>query len=292
LPVSWTPRAPLSAGDKKIKPFDGCVVVGAALSGALFFSASPLFAQILAQTARQGTPGSWQISVYYQGVSDQDLSFNLSGGSSVCQGKGGLATFACGQSGALSVHGNGDAGLIKAVYQPWGGFQYSAAVGAGYYSLSVPSTGATQNYSGSGAGPVFSLGVQDVIFPDTIVTPAVAINAGFSGAMYPLDQMNDSAGNVSAVNDTLTLLEYQLGVEVSHVFPLDGWKVEPYGGIRWYRVDADLKDATVGSHSGGFRDTLAPVVGLRIPTADHEGLFAEAAYVEGFQYGGGLSLRF
>ncbi|HVA67029.1 MAG TPA: hypothetical protein VNK24_08920 [Elusimicrobiota bacterium] len=291
MPVSWTPWAPLSAGDKKIKSFDGRVVVGAALSGALFFSAGPLFAQILAQTARQETPGSWQLSVYYQGVSDQNLNFNLSGGSGSCQSSNGV-NFACGQSGTLSVHGSGDAGLIKAVYQPWDGFQYSAAVGAGYYSLSVPAVNATQNYSGAAAGPVFSLGVQDVIFPDTIVTPAVAVNAGFSGAMYPLDRMNDSAGNVSAVNDTLTLLEYQLGVEASHVFPLDGWKVEPYGGVRWYRVDADLKDATLGSHSGGFRDTLAPVAGLRIPTSDHEGLFAEAAYVGGFQYGGGLSLRF
>ncbi|HVC08625.1 MAG TPA: hypothetical protein VNH15_01640 [Elusimicrobiota bacterium] len=286
------PLGAVKRGDKKIKSLDGQVVVGTALAGALFFSAGPLVAQISAQTARQGTPGGWQVSAYYQGVSDQDLNFNLSGGSAACSSKNGIA-FACGQSaGALSVHGSGDAGLIRAVYQPWDGFQYSAAVGAGYYSLSVPSASATQNYAGSGAGPIFSLGVQDVIFPDTIVTPAVAVNIGFSGAMYPLDRMNDSAGNVSAVNDTLTLLEYQLGVEASHVFPLSGWRVEPYGGVKWYRVDADLKDATLGSHSGGFRDTLAPVVGLRIPTSDHEGLFAEAAYVGGFQYGGGLSLRF
>ncbi|MDE2313762.1 MAG: hypothetical protein KGL04_06285, partial [Elusimicrobia bacterium] len=150
----------------------------------------------------------------------------------------------------------------------------------------------TQSYSGDGAGPVFSLGVQDVIFPDTIVTPAVAVEAGFEGAMYPLTRMTASDGSSSAVNDTLTLLEYQLGVIASRVVPVGGWKVEPYGGIRWYRASADLKDSTTGSHSGGFRDTLAPVLGLRVPTSDHEGLFAEASYVGGFQYGGGLSLRF
>ncbi|MHB2025602.1 MAG: hypothetical protein ACYCPQ_03040 [Elusimicrobiota bacterium] len=183
--------------------------------------------------------------------------------------------------------------MIQAIYQPWDGFQYYAGLGAGYYSITVPASSTAQTYSGNGAGPVFSLGVRDVVFPDTIVTPAVALDAGFAGGVYQLDQMNDSAGNLSAVNDTLTLLQYQVALETSHLFPLEGrFSIEPYGGVKWYRIVADLKDSTSGSHVGGTLDTLAPIVGLRIPTSDHEGLFVEAALVGGYQYAAGLSLKF
>ena len=71
-----------------------------------------------------------------------------------------------------------------------------------------------------------------------------------------------------------------------------GFKIEPYFGLKWTRIQSDLKDFQTGSHAGGQEDAASPFVGVRLPVYDHESLFAEADFVNGYQYAGGLEIRF
>lgn len=256
-------------------------------------------AQLLATTARQSSSGSLKFLGYYQGVQNQTLNFNTND-SGTCTAPGG-ASFACGQSGTVAAKGTGGAGMMKIVWQPWERFQYYAMYGVGDYSVAVPSTTVTNVLTGDSHGQIYGAGLKASIVPDTIVaaegfpTPAIALDLSVAQSLYNFNRRfpGGAPGINNNISQRLTLMTYQFAVEASHLFSLDEhWKLEPYGGIKWTRVQADLKDLGDGSHAGGQTDTVTPFLGLRVPVEEHEAFFAEASFVDGYHYGGGLELRF
>jgi hypothetical protein len=250
-------------------------------------------AQLLATTARQASSGSLKFLGYYQGVQNQTLNFNTND-SGTCTAPGG-ASFACGQSGTVSAKGTGGAGMMKIVWQPWERFQYYAMYGVGDYSVSVPSTTVTNVLTGDSHGQIYGAGLKASIVPDTLVTPAIALDLSIAQSLYNFNRRfpGGTPGVSNNISQRLTLMTYQFAVESSHLFVLDAqWKLEPYGGIKWTRVQTDLKDLGDGSHAGVQTDTLTPFLGLRVPVEEHEAFFAEASFVDGYHYGGGLELRF
>ncbi|MDD5656500.1 MAG: hypothetical protein PHF00_04500 [Elusimicrobia bacterium] len=280
------------------------------VSVCFFMSGVPAAAQSLGTTARQLPKGSLKILAYYEGVHDQTVNFNVAA-PAVCTAPGG-ASFACGQGGDVEAKGRGGAGVVKLVYQPWDSFQYYAAVGVGDYSLSVPSTTVTNVLTGDNPGLILTGGLKAVIMPDTIVTPAVAVDASISRSRYSFNRTfpGGTPGVGGNIDQRLTMMRYQVAVEASDVFTVkdadekaddqakltswraQGVKLEPYGGVKWSRLQSDLKDLASGGHSGGQQDTVSPFLGLRIPVYEHEGLFAEASFVDGYEYAAGLEVRF
>jgi hypothetical protein len=271
--------------------------VRAVLALALTCWAPSAGAQLLASTARQSSSGSLKFLGYYQGVQNQTLNFNTND-SGTC--KAGVATFACGQSGTTETKGDGGAGMLKIVYQPWDRLQYYAMYGVGDYSLAVPSTTVTNVLTGDSPGQIYGFGVKASIVPDTIVaaeglpSPAISLDVSVVRSLYHFNRrFPGGAPGLNNIDQRLTLMTYQFAVEASHLFSLDAnWKLEPYGGVKWTRVQSDLKDLGDGSHAGGQTDTVSPFLGLRVPVEEHEALFAEASFVDGYHYGGGLELRF
>ena len=262
------------------------------------FSLEKADAQILASTARQSSSGSLKILAYYEGVSDQSLNFSLNGSGSCATPTG--VSFACGQSGNVEAKGNGGAGILKLVWQPWERFQYYALYGVGEYSLSAPSSTVTNSLTGDSRGQIYGLGVKASIVPDTLVAmdgfiaPAIALDVSMTRSVYNFNRVApaDSSRNGS-IDQRLELMTYQFALESSHVFSVDEQiKLEPYGGVKWVRVQSDLKDLGDGSHAGGQTDTVTPFIGLRLPAGDHEAFFAEASFIDGYHYGAGLDLRF
>ena len=262
------------------------------LACALALSASSAGAQVLATTARQSSSGSLKFLAYYQGVQNQTLNFNTND-SGTCTAPGG-ATFACGQGGTVAAKGTGGAGMMKIVWQPWERFQYYAMYGVGDYSMSVPSTTVTNILTGDAHGQIYGAGIKASIVPDTLVTPAIALDLSIAQSLYNFNRrFPGGTPGISDISQRLTLMTYQFAVETSHLFVLDAqWKLEPYGGVKWVRVQTDLKDLGDGSHAGGQTDTVTPFLGLRVPVEEHEAFFAEASFVDGYHYGGGLELRF
>lgn len=282
--------------------------------GALLFFTGDAAAQALATTARQLPKGSLKLLAYYQGTKDQVLNFNLASVGSCATG--GAVPFACGQGGGdVEGKGSGGMGVMKAVYQPWESFQYYALFGAGDYALRVPFNNTTTTLSGDNPGIMWGAGLKAVILPDTDVSPAVSVDLGLSQSRYKFNRRHPTVGATSAnINQALTLNQYQVALVVSHLFvlkdavdkreaadmakngfaplSLNGVKLEPYGGVKWVRIQADLHDLQDGSHAGGRQDTISPMAGLRIPVYEREALFAEASFVNGTQYAAGLEIRF
>jgi len=248
-------------------------------------------AQILGTSARQQSQGSLKLLMYYQGTQSQNLNFKLTGGG-VCSAQSGGATFACNQNGNTEARGSGGAAMFKIIYQPWEGLQYYASFGMGDYSLQIPSAAVVNRLTGDSPGVIGTAGIRAVVYPDTIVTPAIAFDASITRSYYRFNQISSDASG-AAVEQRLNLMQYQLALEASHVFMVEGfWKIEPYGGVKWVRVQSDLKDAISGGHAGGQQDETTPFLGIRIPAYENEILFAEASFIGGYQYAGGLELRF
>lgn len=262
-------------------------------------AAVPAAAQILATTARQASSGSLKFLAYYQGVTDQTLNFSINGGGN-CSTPNGVS-FTCGQSGDVEAKGSGGAAMMKLVWQPWERFQYYAMFGVGDYSLSVPSATVTNALTGDKRGQIYGAGLKASVVPDTIVaaeglpTPAISLDASMTRSLYDFNRRfpGGTPGQNNNISQRLELMTYQFAVEASHLFNVDEhWKLEPYGGVKWTRVQTDLKDLVDGSHAGGQQDTVTPFLGLRVPVEDHEAFFAEASFIDGYHYGAGLELRF
>ena len=255
--------------------------------------ASSAGAQLFGTTAHQESSGSLKILGYYDGVQNQTINFTTND-SGVCTAPGG-ASFACGQGGTVAAKGSGGAGMFKIVYQPWERIQYYGLYGVGQYTLNVPSATVTNVLTGDGYGQIYGGGIRASILPDTIVSPGIALDLSMAQSVYYFNRRfpGGTPGANNNIDQRLTLMTYQFAVEASHRFTIDeDWKLEPYGGVKWVRVQADLKDLGDGSHSGGQTDTLTPFLGLRIPVEGHEAFFAEASFVDGYHYGGGIELRF
>jgi len=266
------------------------------LSLLLSFVAFPAAAQLLATTARQESRGSLKFLAYYQGVADQNINFSVDG-SGICTAappNGGVA-FPCNSSGDVEANGSGGAGLFKVTWQAAERFQLYANVGTGGYSIKVPSTTVENTLSGDKLGLIFGAGLKASIVPDTIVSPAIALDLSIMRSHYNFNRITPGGtlGINNGFSQRLELMMYQVAVEASHLFSIDeNWKLEPYGGVKWTRVQADLKDLASGSHAGGQKDTGAPFLGLRVPAEDRIAFVAEASFLDGLHYGGGLELRF
>lgn len=268
----------------------------AILSLTLAFTAFPAAAQLLGTTAHQASKGSLKFLAYYQGVADQNLNFSISnsGACTAAPPNGGVA-FPCNSSGDVEAKGSGGAGLFKVTWQAAERLQLYAHVGTGDYSVKVPSTTVENTLSGDKLGLIYGAGLKASIVPDTIVNPAIALDLNFTRSHYNFNSI--TPGGTPGINNgfsqSLDLMTYQVAIETSHLFPISkSWKLEPYGGVKWTRVQADLKDLVSGSHAGGQQDTGTPFLGLRIPAEDHIAFFGEASFLDGLHYGGGLELRF
>ena len=271
------------------------MLMRAALAVVFVIVASSADAQLVAGTARQASSGSLKLLAYYQGVKDQSLNFSINDAGSCVGGVGSAVSFSCGQSGDLEAKGSGDAVMMKISWQPWERFHYYAMYGVGSYSVSVPSATITNALTGDLRGQIYGAGIKASVVPDTLVTPAIAFDASLTRALYGFNRRfpGGTPGASNNITQRLELMTYQFAVEASHLFTLEEfWKLEPYGGMKWTRVHADLKDLVDGSHAGGRQDTVAPFFGLRVPVEDHEAFFAEASFFGGYHYGAGLELRF
>ena len=256
--------------------------------GALLLLAGTARSQSLAVSARQMPKGSLKILGYYQGTQSQETTFSVRGAAN-CVSPNGVA-FGCSQTGDVTAKGSGSMGIVKALYQPGELVQYYAAIGAGGYDLTLPSGKLSGNPGVSG-----SLGLRGTVYPDTIVTPGVAVDFGVTRSVFSYNRFEQGIpGQNTAVNHRLGMWQYQFAVEIGHQFAIEkGLAVEPYGGAKWVVIKTDLNDLQTGSHSGGTQNTVSPFLGVRVPFGEHEAVFVEGSqFVDGTQEAAGLEIRF
>ncbi len=196
--------------------------------------------------------------------------------------------FPSGYTVDTEVEGSGASVFAKCVVQPWENLQYYVMGGVGHYDLSVPSLTVVNTLSGDRPGVTYGGGVKWLITPDTVVSPAVGADLSFSRSEFYLNELAKPGVGGETVSQRLTLSRIQLAVFASHKFGV----VQPYGGLRWSRTNASLKDLYSGGKIGGMKDSTSPFAGVEIHAFKHESLVTEVSFIHGIQFGTGLSLHF
>ncbi|MBI4055658.1 MAG: hypothetical protein HY402_05975 [Elusimicrobia bacterium] len=257
--------------------------------GVLVFSAAlvqRVGATELMSSARQIGEGSLRLVFYHSRVFDQELEWEVTGTDQI-QGPNGTSFFSETNS-ALPLEGEGENSALKLIAQPWENLQYYAVVGAGNYSVDVPSVAVTNTLTGQRVGWTWGFGSKAVVVPETPVTPAVAVDASFLRSSYLMNRLRLGAGGSESVHQRLTLDQYQVSLQLSRRFG----RLEPYGGVQWSRVRSTLKDLDDGERVGGGRDGVSPFLGLRLGLYSHEAFVLEASFVEATRISAGLEWRF
>ena len=252
-----------------------------ALSAVLLFPIGAS-AQMLGTTARQLSKGTLETTVFYQGTSKQHLNFELTDG--VCVSTSPLGNvFGCGTTADIDARGFGQALITKFSYQPSErGLIFYASAGVGDYRVTVGSTTVFDASLEDKAGFLTTFGVKGVILPDTIVSPAIALDTSVGIQRY------------WGGGRRLELMQIQIAMEASHrfVFKDPDFTIEPYGGVKWWRTQAYLKTIATGSRVGGRQKTVTPFLGFKVPFFENDSVFAEVSFVNGIQYASGLAIRF
>ena len=253
---------------------------------AILLSSASVRAQTIGSSARHMEQGSWRLSVYHQGAMNEDLEFDV-GTSGTCSSPNApVATFACGSTGTVTAEGDSEAEIAKITFQPYERMQYYIAGGVGNYRLKA----STLSARGDSLGTIMGAGVKALIMSESLVTPAIALDAGVVLERY---NFNRSNGALATIDERLELIRTQIALEGSKRFEIDDKiTLEPYGGMKWLRTRAIIKDLTTGDRQSGVQNTITPFVGLSLPVFDSEGFFIEGSFVDGVQYAAGLSVGF
>lgn len=267
-----------------------------ALSAVIFFVGKS-HAEPLGASARQLPARSLKLTGYYRGVQSQDLTFSV-GGSGACSTPAGgvlpAVPFACDSVGKVPAEGSGQAAVGKVLWQPYDNVQYYLTLGTGRYSLHVASLTSVTSLTGDTPGWIYGFGTRALIFPESIASTALAVDASATWEKYSFNrsQPQTTAARVN-VKERLDLMKLQLALEASRRFDFGGrWKAEPYGGLKWVRTQAWLKDLDSGDRFGGIEDAVSPFLGINLPWSDNESLWGEASFLKGYEYATGLAIRF
>ncbi|MFH2202296.1 MAG: hypothetical protein ABIJ96_04235 [Elusimicrobiota bacterium] len=250
----------------------------------LFIFSISAQAQTLGSTARQLSKGAFETTVMYQGTSKQHLNFEVTdGGSCAPNATIPVANFNCGSTADVAGRGNGQAMIAKFNYQPAErGLIFYATAGVGDYAVKVGTVTVFNSSLEDKAGFLTSFGAKAVVVPDTIVSPAFALDASVGMQRY------------YGGGERLDFMQLQVALEASHRFDLKdfGLAVEPYGGVKWLRNQAYLKNIATQSRVGGRKQITTPFLGVKVPIFEKDSLFFEMSMVDGVQYATGLTVRF
>ena len=267
-----------------------------ALSAVIFFVGKS-HAEPLGASARQLPARSLKLTGYYRGEQGRDVTFNVAGSGACSTPAGGVnpqVPFTCDSQGKVPAEGSGQAAVARLTWQPFDHAQYYLTLGTGKYSLHVASLTTVTSLTGDRPGWIYGFGARANVFPETIASTAIALDANVTWEKYWFNRSQPQPRPALAnIKERLDLMKLQVAIEASRRFEFDGrWKVEPYGGLKWLRTQAWLKDLDSGDRFGGADDMVSPFLGVNLPWSDNESLWGEASFVKGFEYATGLAVKF
>jgi len=212
--------------------------------------------------------GGWSISAYY-GLAEEKVSLQVNGRDEIQVA--GNVSYLSDVSNVLDCPGRARRVMLKSMFNPYGNVSYWLSAGAGYYELQVPSQTVKNTFSGQSPGIVVGLGFRSVLFPDTIVTPSISVEAGIQYGYYAFDSM--AVGNEAAqpVNDLFERAEIQAAVLVGKRLR----NLEIYGGLKVMRTAVVLKDKTTLGSVSGNSDSAGVMAGVKLHLYPEESLFIE-----------------
>jgi hypothetical protein len=233
--------------------------------------------------------GKWAASLYGVRAEQKDLEFSLGGAGLITvplQG-GGTAQFFGGGASSVEFDGEATSAILRLTWRPGDGLQYGLKAGAGDYEVRVPSGAVVNELSNGAPGRIWGADASWTVVSNSPVTPALALGAGYARSDYRIDRLQ-SGGAVSAVDQRFVLEEWQAGLTASWRWQ----RLEPYGGLRFFRQTSVLRDASTAESVRGDRDGFSPFLGLKLEFLPRESLVIEVSAMDETLVALGLAVGF
>lgn len=191
-------------------------------------------------------------------------------------------------SNDLASDGKSGSFFAKLVVNPDNGLYYWFKAGLSSYSLEIPSDTVRNRLSGQDRGMVFGFGARKLLFPATIVSPAVAFDLGMDYSAYNIDSFSSGGAAPVAVTDKLEISEIQADFVVSRKLR----NFEPYGGLKVYRKAITLTDKAGFANVSGTKDSAGLFLGLKMSFYRHEAFVIEGSFGQDTDFTAGLNIGF
>jgi hypothetical protein len=236
----------------------------------LLTGSSLIYASEVLLPASQIEQGKGSLSLLYSN-NDEKINFRISNLDAI---KVNNISYFSNVNNDLESTGKNSSIALKFIFNPHSSLYYWVKAGVGNYDLEIPSVTVKNKLSGRDMGWIFGLGIHKNLFPDTIVTPAAAFEAGINYSSYRLDSFGTGDGAPVLISDTLDLTEIQAAFLMSKKYS----KFEPYGGFKVFRTYALLIDNTTTGKATGVRDNYGLFVGTKVKVYPKESLVLEGSF--------------
>lgn len=255
----------------------------------LVFSWSAAIASEQMRPASVLEAGKFGAALYGVRSEQKDLEFSLGDASLITvplQG-GGTAQFFANANTDLQFDGEAVSAILRLTWRPGDGLQYGLKAGTGDYEVRMASGAVVNELSNGAPGRIWGADVSWTVVSNSPVTPAVALNAGYARSDYRMDRLQ-SAGSTVPVEQRFSLEEWQAGISASY-----RWKrLEPFGGLRFFRQTSVLRDASTAESVRGDRDGFSPFLGLKFEFLPRESLVVEVSAADETLVALGLAVGF
>lgn len=148
-------------------------------------------------------------------------------------------------------------------------------LGRGNYEIEVPSATVKNRLSGRDASWVGGAGLRKLLFPDTVVTPAVAVDFGANIGVYKIDSFKPGDSADELVSNELMVAELQAAVVVSKNYSV----FEPYAAVKISKTQSSLKDNDTIAKIDGSDNTVGLTVGTKLKIFKKDSLTLEGSFI-------------
>ncbi|MCB4792221.1 MAG: hypothetical protein LHV68_10075 [Elusimicrobia bacterium] len=221
--------------------------------------------------ASQIEKGKGSINLFYSN-SEEKMNFRISNRDEI---KVNGNSYFSDVNNDLESKGKSNSLALKLIVNPQDSLYYWVKIGVGSYDLDIPSVTVKNNLTGRDLGWIAGFGIHSNLFPDTIVTSALAFDFGVNYSSYKLDSFSAGGANPVLISDTLSLTEIQIAILMSKKYK----KFEPYGGLKVFRIYSTLQDNTTLGKTTGVKDNVGLFLGTRIKVYSKESLVLEGSFI-------------
>jgi len=176
----------------------------------------------------------------------------------------------------------------KLMVNPHSGLYYWLSAGSGSFEMEIPSVTVNNRYAAQDNGFNASAGLRKILFPDTLFTPAIAVDMGVRYDAYDVAEFQSGAGARQRISAKLELTEVQAALTVSKVL----YGVEPYGGIKVFRTYTRLSDRGSFDSVSGIKDNAGLFAGARLEIYPKEFIVVEGSLIGETSFTAGWNVEF
>jgi len=209
----------------------------------VFFCFNKSYGSELLTTAAQLEKKIFHLSVYYAKARNQ-YDFRVS-------------------NNVFGSEGEDEKIVLKWTYNVGSNFYPWVKIGTsiGEYKLVIPSYTATNYYSGSKNNLVYGIGIKILLFPDTVVSPALSLEVGCTSFIHEIDKLYQNNSSIGErISYRLKISEKQGAILVSKRFS----NLEPYSGFRIFHKTSQLRDENSAKKVNGEKDGCSLFFGLKM----------------------------